>query len=402
MLDQCLYRFRLWFLSLLVVALPWPGAVGANEEAEDFPACHQLTRKGIERLPSKLGVEFNIPAPADWGGDDWLRRPIAVIPVEGGKICATLPFVNPWDGRGTVIWTIAHQPRNLALESLEVNLTLDEAGEFEAIVIHRARGLKWEDDERGVSQLGRNDDDAETGEAFFQRAMKTYRERAEKSDEPADTARLLEGLEKMSLAIRALRQEEGEKAAALHPENPPVVAAEKYVKPREPEATQKLTARAMAGLPEKLGAAFEIPYPADWKTRQIDRQPLARIETGSGRVVVTKPVVIDKAGTIEWRTGPEGMSGLPGAATVNFDAKGELTEVYFSEGNDWSYDQSIRSARISREGSETGMELLKRATEVYRGRIGRASKPEQAKVLLEGFEKVAAALQILRTGEKAE
>lgn len=164
----------------------------------------KLIMASLEKLPARLKAEFNIPFPKDWDIDAHSKQPIAVMAVDGGKVCVTQPKMQPYDGRGTIEWIIGPDPERLTKENVQCMLHLDEWGEFLSIVVI-SDGDDWPA-ESSNHQISRRDD--ETGTAFFERAMLTYRLRAKKAKDPVFAAHVIASIEKISTAARQLRKEE--------------------------------------------------------------------------------------------------------------------------------------------------------------------------------------------------
>jgi len=150
-------------------------------------------------------MDFNIPFPKNWDTDPHSKHPMAIMEVDGGKVCVTQPKMQPYDGRGTIEWMIAPDPERLIKENVHCMLHLDESGEFLQIGL-LVSDDPWTAEDRVKHQLFRGDD--ETGTAFFDRAMLTYRLRAKKAKDPVFASRVVTAVEKISTAAQQLRKEE--------------------------------------------------------------------------------------------------------------------------------------------------------------------------------------------------
>ena len=187
-------------LPLLLLAM-------ATVRAEELPPDALLTKQALAHLDQRLNAKFDIPFPKDWDIDAHSKQPIALIAVDGGKVTATRPLVNPYDGRGTIEWMIGPEKvERLPLENVVCILHLDEHGDFLQIGLLSTPD-EWPSETPKGHQLKRRDD--ETGPAFFQRAMLTYRLRTKNAKEPAQALRVLAAFEKIATAIQVLRKEEG-------------------------------------------------------------------------------------------------------------------------------------------------------------------------------------------------
>lgn len=197
-------------IALLVLGLPFeinaeddiirePAAKGdANTVVEDALIVQALTR-----LEKRMDIRFTIPFPKNFDCDTYMRRPLAVIAVDGSKVWATRPIVNPYDQPRTVEWMIGpSDPELFAKAELSCYLDLDEQGEIcgtNLIADWASDGKETHQIERGVG---------ESGTDFFERARLTYRFRANKAPDPVSAKLFLAAYEKMVTAIQALRKEE--------------------------------------------------------------------------------------------------------------------------------------------------------------------------------------------------
>jgi hypothetical protein len=184
--------------TLCLLVLPADAAKPERSREE------KLILASLEKLPGRMKIEFNIPFPKDWDIDAHSKQPIAIMPVDGGNVCVTQPKMQPYDGHGTIEWMIGPDPERLIKENAQCMLHLDESGEFLSIVV-----MCDPDDwpaENSNHQISRGED--ETGTAFFERAMLTYRLRAKKAEDPVLAARVVTTVEKVSTAAQQLRKEE--------------------------------------------------------------------------------------------------------------------------------------------------------------------------------------------------
>jgi hypothetical protein len=194
-------------LALLVLILPLQ--LLADEDAErDLPSEQQdlapdpLTVRALGRLEKKMDVQFNIPFPAQFDIDAYQKRPIALIPIQGSKVCATRPIVNPYDEPRKVEWMIGPEdPTKLIEQGFDCSFDLDERGEFSATNLL----ADWATDGEGNHQIWRGE--AESGSDFFERARLTYQSRAAKAKDPKMAVILLTAFEKIATTLQALRKE---------------------------------------------------------------------------------------------------------------------------------------------------------------------------------------------------
>ncbi|WP_367873539.1 hypothetical protein [Luteolibacter sp. Populi] len=175
--------------------------------AEELPPDALLTKQALAHLDQRLNAKFDIPFPKDWDIDAHSKQPIALIAVDGGKVTATRPLVNPYDGRGTIEWMIGPEKvERLPQEDVMCILYLDQHGDFLQMGLLSTPDA-WPSEPPKGHQLKRRDD--ETGPAFFQRAMLTYRLRTKNAKEPVQALNVLAAFEKMAKTIQELRKEEG-------------------------------------------------------------------------------------------------------------------------------------------------------------------------------------------------
>ncbi|MEK7951437.1 hypothetical protein [Luteolibacter soli] len=160
----------------------------------------------LEKLPARMKLKFDIPFPKDWDTDEHSKQPIAIMEIDGAKVCITQPKMQPYDGHGTIEWMIGPEdPKRLIQENVQCFLHLDDSGEFFQIGLLVSND-PWTAEDRVDHQLRRRDD--ETGPAFFERALLTYRLRAKKAKDPVFAARVLTTVEKISTIVQQLRKEE--------------------------------------------------------------------------------------------------------------------------------------------------------------------------------------------------
>lgn len=177
---------------------------------EEPSASDKITTAAIARLERRINAAFTIPFPKEWDIDVYRKQPVALLAVEGGKVSATRPLVNPYDGAGTIEWMLGPEdPAQMPGANLDCFLNLDEAGEFFQMSL-LCHADDWPKDDRSSHQLRRNDD--ESGPAFFKRAMATYRLRAANAKDPSQAVRMLAGFEKIATTLHALRKEEALRA----------------------------------------------------------------------------------------------------------------------------------------------------------------------------------------------
>jgi len=165
-----------------------------------------VTQRSLARLEEKLGVKFTHPFPvAHFDFDVHRRQPLALLPVEEGKVAITRPIINPYDGAGTIEWmTGTEKIETLGRISLDAFVHLDEKGEVVQISL-----LSSPDDWSSgpnTSQIFRNE--GEMGWEFLERALIAYRLRAKKAVDPRQALLLLSGFEKTLTAIQQCRRDE--------------------------------------------------------------------------------------------------------------------------------------------------------------------------------------------------
>lgn len=192
----------------------------ADLHAEIDVARHQQEDAGVEenvppdplivralgRLEERLGMRFIIPFPADFDVDAHKKLPLAVMEVDGSKVCLTRPIVNPFDEPLTVEWMMGpDDPKKLGNQNIDCAFILDERGDFSRLNLI----VDWASDGTGNHQLDRGED--ESARDFFERARLTYRDRASKAKDPASAQLYLTAFEKVALAIQTLRKEEPKK-----------------------------------------------------------------------------------------------------------------------------------------------------------------------------------------------
>ncbi|MEQ1843419.1 MAG: hypothetical protein ABL994_23680, partial [Verrucomicrobiales bacterium] len=104
-----------------------PGASGRNEPVVPDPlVVHALTR-----LEERMEIRFDIPFPANFDVDVHKKQPLALIPVDGEKVCVTRPMVNPFDEPRTVEWMMGSaDAAKLSSVAIDCAFDLDEAGDF--------------------------------------------------------------------------------------------------------------------------------------------------------------------------------------------------------------------------------------------------------------------------------
>lgn len=198
-------------MKALLAILVWlPFSLFADQDVErDAPRKAQaaapdpLTIQALGRLEKKLEIQFKIPFPAQFDIDAYQKRPLALIPIQGSKVCLTRPIVNPFDEPQKVEWMIGPgDPTQLLELGFDCSFDLDERGEFSATNLL----ADWATDGTGTHQIMRGD--VESGSDFFERARLTYRARAEKAKDPVMAKLLLSAFEKIATTIQALRKEE--------------------------------------------------------------------------------------------------------------------------------------------------------------------------------------------------
>lgn len=190
---------------LLLVSL---GSLGAEDEvprkqsaAEEKVAPDARLVKALGKLEEKLGIRFTIPFPKNYDPDAYKKQPLAVLTVDGGKVCITRPVVNPYDEPRTVEWMMGPEdPEKLAAADVDCAVDLDENGEFSRVRVI----ADWGGDGTGNHQIQRGE--GESGRDFFERARLTYRDRAGKAKDPAMARVYVEALEKVAVAVQWARR----------------------------------------------------------------------------------------------------------------------------------------------------------------------------------------------------
>lgn len=193
------------FLVLLALNLPMDSRAEADrvkpdtmEKVEHDP----LTVRALARLEERMGIRFNIPFPANFDVDAHKKQSLAVMTVNGSKLCITRPMVNPFDEPRTVEWMMGPADiAKLGQEEIDCAFDMDKEGDFSRLNLI----ADWASDGKGNHQLDRRDD--ESGRDFFERARLTYRDRAGKAKDPVAAQLYLAAFEKLATTIQALRQE---------------------------------------------------------------------------------------------------------------------------------------------------------------------------------------------------
>jgi len=179
----------------------------ADSASETELQLHDLvTQRNLTRLEEKLGVKFTHPFPvAQFDFDVYRRQPLALLPVEGGKVSITRPLINPYDGAGTIEWmTGTEKIQTLGRIHLDGFVHLDEKGEVMQISLLASPDY-WSTQD-GTPQMSRNE--GETGWEFVERALLTYCVRAKKAADQPQALLLLSGFEKTLAAIQQCRRDE--------------------------------------------------------------------------------------------------------------------------------------------------------------------------------------------------
>lgn len=196
-------------LALLVLTLPMTARAKDDVAREPVRKGEKvvqdpLTIRALAKLEKRMDIKFNIPFPANFDPDAYQKRPLAVIPIDGSKVCATRPIPNPYDEPNKVEWMIGPvDPAELARDGIDCSFDLDDRGDFTRLNLI----ADWASD-GGNHQLWRGE--GESGPDFFERARLTYRFRAKKAKDPAQAELLLTAFERMARTIQALRKEEAQ------------------------------------------------------------------------------------------------------------------------------------------------------------------------------------------------
>lgn len=206
-------------LPLVIVHLPLsaraddePPRDHAVEKKKARVVPDPTTVRALALLEAKMQIKFDIPFPAELDIDDYAKRPLALITINGVKVCATRPIVNPFDQPQTVEWTIS--PVDVALlsrEGLDCSFDLDDRGEFSRLNII----ADWSTDGKSNHQLERAE--GESGADFFERARLTYQFRAKKAANPSQAELFLTAFEKIATTIQGLRKGEARAEPIVSP-----------------------------------------------------------------------------------------------------------------------------------------------------------------------------------------
>ena len=176
----------------------------ATKKSESEEKHDPLTVRALARLEKRLNIKFNIPFPATFDIDVYMKRPLALLEIGGSKVGVTRPIVNPYDEPRTVEWMIGPaDPKQLPFaDNLECRIDLDDHGDFTCLNLL----AKWT--HAGEEhQLIR--DDSESSAVFFQRARLTFQAMAKKAKDPVAAILYLTEFEKLASTIQTLRKEEG-------------------------------------------------------------------------------------------------------------------------------------------------------------------------------------------------
>ena len=175
-----------------------PPTTGENE-----PRDPKLV-KALEQLEKHLGVEFKTPFPENFDVDGYMKRPIAIVTLQGSKIAMTRPIVNPFDEPRTVEWMFG--PADMAKfahGSVDCRLYFNEDGQITGMNLL----ADWAADATGNHQIEGREGESET--EFIDRAIAIYLERAKKAGEPKAAEQFVEAMRTISIAVRNLRRAQG-------------------------------------------------------------------------------------------------------------------------------------------------------------------------------------------------
>jgi len=209
-------------ILLLLLALILPMDLRAEKETvRDVPTDKSkqretqdpLTIRALTRLEKRLNIKFNIPFPATFDIDAYMKRPIALWEIGGSKVSVTRPIVNPYDEPRTVEWMIGPaDPKKLPFaDNVQARIDLDDHGNFTRLNLI----ADWTSNKGDEHQLDR--DENESGAEFFERARLTYQSMAKKAKDPVAAILYLVAFEKMASAIQTLRKEEARAEPAADP-----------------------------------------------------------------------------------------------------------------------------------------------------------------------------------------
>ncbi|MEO5713772.1 MAG: hypothetical protein ABIT37_09825 [Luteolibacter sp.] len=161
-----------------------------------------------------------------------------------------------------------------------------------------------------------------------------------------------------------------------------------------------LIVRALGRLEERLGIRFDIPFPADFDCDAYAKRPLALWAEDGTKICVTRPIVnpFDEPRTVEWMMGPEDPKKL-GNGSINcafdLDERGEFSRLNLQA--DWASVGG--NHQLDRGDDESSRDFFERARLTYRDRASKAKNPQSAQLYLAAFEKLAVAIQTLRSEE---
>lgn len=160
--------------------------------------------KALEGLEKHLGVEFKTPFPENYDVDVYMKRPIAIVTLQGSKIAMTRPIVNPYDEPRTVEWMFG--PADMAKfahGSIDCRLYFSEDGQISGMNLL----ADWAADATGNHQVDGKEGESET--EFIGRAIPVYLERAKKAEDAKAAEHAVEAMRTISIAIRNLRRAQG-------------------------------------------------------------------------------------------------------------------------------------------------------------------------------------------------
>lgn len=166
-------------------------------------------------------------------------------------------------------------------------------------------------------------------------------------------------------------------------------------------AQDPLTVRALARLEQRMDIKFNVPFPADFDIDVYRKRPLAEFLIGGAKVLVSRPIVnpYDEPRSVEFMIGPADLARLPNEGvdcSFDLDEGGDFSRLNLLV--DWAADGKSTHLLDRGEG-ESGPDFFERARLTYRFRAGKAKDTVRAALVLAAFEKMALAIQTLRTEE---
>lgn len=205
-------RANMKFVLLLLALILPLNLRAAKETARNIPTDKSepkelqdpLTVRALTRLEERLNIKFNIPFPATFDIDVYMKQPLALWEIGGSKVSVTRPIINPYDEPRTVEWMIGPaDPKKLPFaDSVHVRIDLDDHGDFTRLNLI----ADWTSNKGDEHLLDRGE--SESSAEFFERARLTYQSMAKKAKDPVAAILYLTALEKMASTIQTLHKVE--------------------------------------------------------------------------------------------------------------------------------------------------------------------------------------------------